>query len=511
MFTLYVYTNGWVRRVIALSSKCDIIVTLFTVPYHTVRIGFLKVFYPYIANIFKRPHHKLKKNAIKSTITGILTLCLSATSYAGLIRDTELENTLRAYTYPIVKVAGMNPKDVRLFIIGDESINAAVFGQKRMLVHTGLFLKSDTPEEIFGIIAHEMGHMKNNHVAQKQASILANKSSNTLATLAGVVAGVASGDGGSVFGALALGQHIALREHLQYSRSKEKVADLESIKYLELAKISPRGVLTIQKKMSALYGNDLNPYLMSHPTPKNRARLGQEAMENSPYANSHVDESYRILLKRAKAKIIGHTYGLEKTLLYYPLNVKSNDAVYARSMAWMIAGDYKKAHEAINHLLSKSPNDPFYIETKADIYRHQNQPKNALDWYNKAIKIMPWAGLLRNNVADILLKKAQSDDVNNTQKRLLANRALEHLKNAYRTEKENDSVLKNMALSYNILGNRGLSSWASAERYFILGDFDLAMRHATLADKIIQKFTPEKIRIKDIINAIATIQGAAQQ
>ena len=423
----------------------------------------------------------------------------------GWVRDTELENTLRAYAYPIIDVTDVKRKDVRMYIVADESINAAVFGQKRMLVHTGLFLQSDTPEEIFSIIAHEMAHMASNHVAQKQGAIIANQSNHALTQLAGATAAILSGDAGNLFGSLALGQHIAIRNHLQYSRAKEKVADIKAIEYLEKAKISPKGAIDILAKIKAEYGDAPNPYLLSHPTPANRIELAQRAMQQSPYANRSVHNDYQILLDRAKAKIIGNIYPMNKILKYYPTTDDSLYALYARASGRMIAGDYQRAHWLIDKLLKQYPNDPFFLETKGDIYRRQGAPKQALDTYDKALKIIPWAGLIRNNIATILLTKSHSDTVTPAQKIILAEQALEHLETAHHTESHNEAVLKNMAQAYSILGKRGLSSWASAERYFMLGDFHLATRHAKLADKIITKMTPAKVRIQDILAALDVI------
>ena len=502
---------------IALWQKCGIVSN--TIHRHnTARIGFFKVFYPHIANIFQlkgfcRLYFARANNVkkpLKALFLGTLGLYMGGTAWAtgGQVRDTELENTLRAYAYPIIDVTSVKRKDVRLYIIADESINAAVFGQKRMLVHTGLFLQSDTPEEIFSIIAHEMAHMASNHVAQKQGAILANQSTHTLTQLAGATAAILSGDAGNLIGSLALGQHIAIRQHLQYSRSKEKVADIKAIEYLQKAKISPKGVIKILGKIKAEYGDAPNPYLLSHPTPANRIELAERAMQDSPYAHQDVHTDYQVLLDRAKAKIIGNIYPMDRILQHYPKSDNSLYALYARASGRMLSGDYKMAHLLIDQLLQKSPNDPFFIETKGDIYRHQNKPKQAIDTYERALKIIPWAGLIRNNVATILLAKSQSDDVNQTQKEILAKQALDHLKIAHRTEQYNPRVLKNLASAYSILGNRGLSSWASAERYFVIGDFDLATRHAKLADKIIKTMTPEKIRIQDILASLEIMNQA---
>ena len=69
---------------------------------------------------------------------------LSATA-GGLIRDAEIESTLRAYADPIFVTAGIPPEDVRLLMISDPAINAFVAGGLNLFIHTGLIRASQGP------------------------------------------------------------------------------------------------------------------------------------------------------------------------------------------------------------------------------------------------------------------------------------------------------------------------------------------------------------------------------
>ena len=94
--------------------------------------------------------------ALRRRMGGVLAaLCalviLAAQSPAaaqGLIRDAEIEDTLRAYTDPLLVAAGLDPDDVSVYIVDDPSINAFVVGGQNIFVHTGLILAADSPNEI---------------------------------------------------------------------------------------------------------------------------------------------------------------------------------------------------------------------------------------------------------------------------------------------------------------------------------------------------------------------------
>jgi len=58
--------------------------------------------------------------------------------------------------------AGQSPAQYRLYVCPQEDENALALGSKSLAVTTGL-LKTTTPEELQGILAHELGHHTLNH------------------------------------------------------------------------------------------------------------------------------------------------------------------------------------------------------------------------------------------------------------------------------------------------------------------------------------------------------------
>ena len=80
-----------------------------------------------------------------------------------LLRDTEIEEILHRQSDPIFAAAGLNPKDVRILLVGDNSLNAFATQGQQMGLNTGLFLEAATPNELKGVIAHEAGHIAGGH------------------------------------------------------------------------------------------------------------------------------------------------------------------------------------------------------------------------------------------------------------------------------------------------------------------------------------------------------------
>ncbi|MEE8214063.1 MAG: M48 family metalloprotease, partial [Alphaproteobacteria bacterium] len=125
----------------------------------------------------------------------IMVLPLTGREAAGakLIRDTEVENTIRAYATPLFEAAGLRGADVRIFLIADDSLNAFVAGGLNLFLHTGLLLKVKNVGELNGIIAHETGHMAGGHLSRISGRLKAGSTAALVATVLGALTAAATG------------------------------------------------------------------------------------------------------------------------------------------------------------------------------------------------------------------------------------------------------------------------------------------------------------------------------
>src|SRR5262249_24097724 len=105
---------------------------------------------------------------LRRLLIGVASVCLFASEAFAvpLIRDAEIEHTLRMYADPIFKVDGLRPSAVHLFIVQDDSLNSYVAGGANMFVYTGLIEQCETPDMLIGVMAHETGHIVGGHLAR---------------------------------------------------------------------------------------------------------------------------------------------------------------------------------------------------------------------------------------------------------------------------------------------------------------------------------------------------------
>src|SRR5689334_5065143 len=67
-----------------------------------------------------------------------------------VIRDAEVEQLLKDYTQPVLRVAGLTQQNIQVVIINDRSFNAFVADGRRIFVNAGALLDADTPNQIIG-------------------------------------------------------------------------------------------------------------------------------------------------------------------------------------------------------------------------------------------------------------------------------------------------------------------------------------------------------------------------
>src|ERR1700712_5942403 len=109
----------------------------------------------------------------------------------ALLRDTEIEQLLRDYTRPILRTAGLEKQNIQVVIINDSGFNAFVADGRRIFVNYGALMKSETPNQIIGVLAHETGHLAGGHLSKMREQIAQAQTQMIIATLLGAGALVA--------------------------------------------------------------------------------------------------------------------------------------------------------------------------------------------------------------------------------------------------------------------------------------------------------------------------------
>lgn len=413
----------------------------------------------------------------------------------ALVRDAEIENTIRAYSVPLLEAAGLSADATQVHLVNDRSLNAFVAGGQRIFVHTGLLQRAERPAQVIGVLAHEIGHIAGGHLARLEDS-LGNASALMIASmLLGVAAGVASGNPDAAVAGIMAGQHIAERNFLSFTRGQEASADQAGANFLEATQQSTLGLVEFMKILAnqeALTVERQDPYVRTHPLSVERVSALTARAEQSQFSSVPDSPENLERFKRMQAKLMGYLDGLGATLRKYPETDTSHYARYARAFAYFRALDFPRALAEVDSLIAEFPNDPYFHELKGDILIDMGRVQDALPPQRRAYELGPREPLLAYGFARVLV--ALEDPA-------LLPEATTILKDVVQREPENSGAWQQLAIAYGRSGDIGMASLASAERYLVQGALRDAQGQAERASRLLKEGTPGWLRAQDVIAA----------
>ncbi len=410
----------------------------------------------------------------------------------SLIRDAEIEATMRAYADPIFAAAGLDTSAVQVHLIGDKRINAFVSNGMQIFIHTGLLMAAKAPNEVIGVIAHETGHITGGHLARQKEELENRTIEAIIGILAGVAIGVASGSGEAGVGAATLGQSIATRNLLQYTQAQEGAADQAAFGLLQATHQSPKGMVDffrVLARQEALSAINQDPYMRTHPLTTTRVDSAEAALGASPYADAEDPPELIERHERMLAKLIGYLEPLSRVMTRYPEKDQSVAARYARAIAYFRVSRTDEAVAAMDSLLAEAPDDPFFLEQKAQILYDRGRLADALPLYQQALDLAPHEPLIRMELAEAQVGLEDP---------ALLEPAIANLNEVVRLEPKNARAFHLLATAHGRSGNGPMADLAQAEEFLARGKSKEAKQFANRALQGLKEGSPGWLKAQDI-------------
>lgn len=410
------------------------------------------------------------------------------------IRDAEIEHIIRTYAGPIFEASGINGDSVEIALVKDSSLNAFVAGGMNLFIHTGLLQESENPDELIGVIAHEIGHIAGGHLIRSQEAMEGASAQAILSALLGIGAALATGEAGAGAAILGGGQEMARRSYLAYSRAQESTADQAALGYMDQAGVSARGLLSFLEKLA---GQDLRPtdrqdaFVRTHPLTQDRIESVRYHVEHSRVSDRKAPAEYVEMHARMKAKLLGF---IQPQVALHRYRESDTEVAprYGRAIALYQRGDIRQALPLIDQLIKEEPANPFFHELKGQVLLENSRVPESLAPYRKAVELLPDSALLRSALAHALIET--NDDS-------VLDEALKHLKAAAAKEPRTPFTWRLIATVYGRENQQGMLSYALAEEAMARGDRSVARFHAEKAENQLPAGSPGWIRAQDIRTA----------
>lgn len=426
---------------------------------------------------------------------GALAVLASAASAQAqsLIRDTEIEGIIHEWSEPVLDAMGLDPNEVEILLVNDNDLNAFATRGRIMGLNTGLILRTKSPNQLLGVIAHEAGHIKNRHTLRDGAQNAGMQPMIMTMALGALAAIAGAPDAGAAL--LASSQYFGTLGALRYMQRQEGEADITGARALERAGESGRGMVEFFENFRAqeIFSDQRRyPYFRSHPLSSQRI----EALRRPVEAASHYDkrDSDERMAQHALvvAKIRAFMDAPNATLRDYPSSDVTLPARYARAIAWYRDGQTQKALDAVDVLLAEQPENPYFWELKGQILFEEGRPAEALGAHEKSVELKPDAPLLRINLAHALIETSDPTQLAEAENQL---------KRALALEPDNTMGWRLLSQAYASQNKEGEARLASAEYWFALRRPDQAAQFAMRARDMLDRSSIEWRRATDIVLA----------
>ena len=423
----------------------------------------------------------------------LLALALPAGAQM-LIRDAEIEATLKRLATPLFRSAGIGASTIDVLVIDDASLNAFVINGRAIFVHSGLIARMESPAMLQSVLSHELAHIAAGHLVRRGLNA---QNANTAIGIGMLLAlAVSVGGNGAAAGGIAAGTAgAAVSTFLANTRSEETIADQLGLRYLVRARIDPKAaleVLDLFRGQEALSPGRQDPYLRTHPLSRERIRALKAQIAAYAGRPTETPDETAYWFARMQAKFRGFLGNPSYVLRKLDKGDRSEAATLTRAIAYHRQGKLKPALDSMAALLAARPDDAYYHELRGQILLEGRQAAAAVQSYRRAVALAPKEPLILAGLGRAQL--ALNSRSGNRQ-------ALATLRRAYGMDPRDARMLRDLSVAWARAGNNGMAALTAAERYALMGRFKDAETNAKRAEGLLARGSFGWLRAQDILAA----------
>lgn len=388
--------------------------------------------------------------------------------------DPEIDEYLNRLGSLLASSATGARQDFEFFLVRDATVNAFALPGGYVGVHTGLLLAAQTESELASVLAHEISHVTQRHIAR----MFGKQSQLSTISIAGLLIGILAARSNSQVGqaAMVASQAGAVQAQINYTRDYEREADRVGFERLQHAGFDVGGMVAFferLQKANRIYENNAPSYLQTHPLSGERISDMQNRAQNAPY-RQHVDMPE---FQLARAKIRAEEGTPKEAVAYFDAQLKdrrfSSEVAtrYGLVSALVRARDYVRAELELQALRSGTQSQPMIemlaIRSKAE----SGDRRSALALARAGEKFHP------------NYRPLQYALVHTMQSLSMHAEAVAQLVELVKTYSRDARLYRMQAESYAALRKGLLQHQAQAEAYFLQGALLAAIEQLQLAQK----------------------------
>ncbi len=292
----------------------------------------------------------------KSTESQIGRAIMRSIRNSGMVvEDPQVTEYINDIGHRIAAQTNQGDHEFTFFVVQDSRINAFALPGGYIGVHTGLIEATRNESELAGVLAHEVAHVTQRHIAR---SIHASSRQSILSTalmLGALILGAASGDSDVAQAGMAVAQGTAQQQQINFTRSNEHEADRIGISALAGAGFDPHGMSSFFEVMSRQQLSNPNQrmpeFLRTHPVTS--TRIAEARTRAAEYPRTRMDNSIGYGITQARLRVASFDTQ-EKAVEYFERRdyaLQNDIERYGRAVAYQRAGRHFEANHIFEDLI----------------------------------------------------------------------------------------------------------------------------------------------------------------
>jgi beta-barrel assembly-enhancing protease len=393
---------------------------------------------------------------------------------SSYLDDPEVSDYLNQVGYRLVAVSPDARQDFLFFPLQDNSVNAFALPGGYVGIHAGLILTAQSESELAAVMAHEVAHVTQRHIARMVAS----QQKQGMVSLAAVAIAIlaARSNPQAAVGAIAASQAQALSNQLAFSRDNERDADRVGVQILERSGFDTHAMpvfLDRLQRSTRSLENGAPSYMRTHPITYERIADVQGRIYDLPYRQ--VPDSLEFHLVRAKLRAMQKeprdAVAYFDDLVTERKFANETAARYGLITALLRARDHVRAAKESKLLPQAVDSHPMLASMQGRILAASGKTQQAIEWYRKQIVNFPNQRTLVYALAQALLDSKRPADANAV------------IDARLQQDPDDGRLYEMQANAYSALGQSMMKHRSLAESYVAQGNLQLAMEQLQLALK----------------------------
>lgn len=322
-----------------------------------------------------------------------------------IVNDPEVTEYVQSIGHRLAAQHNNGEFEFEFFVVDDPNINAFALPGGYIGVHTGLIAATRNESELAGVLAHEIAHVTQRHIARAIHANQRNSLINMAAMLGALLAAAASDAGGDgIQAAVLTSQAAQAQSRINFTRSNEYEADRVGVSILARSGFNPSGMADFFSTMSreaGPAGARVPEFLRTHPV--NSARMAEARGRARDLGSVDHEDSDGYRIAKARISVRG------KTAPDVDNNLSDREiSAYTEALTYMERVEFARAVPLLKKLVSDNPDVISYRIALGKAQAGNDDEFSALETLEAAYRLFPRNVPLSIAYAQVLMDNNES-------------------------------------------------------------------------------------------------------